>query len=98
MIHNKELTLQALQDGRKRIETVGWCQGSYKRYNPLTGQAVSFCMVGSIFESRLSLVASDGAISLLSLAVDGPVAAWNDEPSRTKEEVLAAFDVAIAML
>ena len=92
-----------LKKGRDRIEQ-GWMKHRYHYYG-------DFCTLGAIdYMSAGGLVDIGGpsylAGELLATTaglkhyrnVDnwiGPIAIWNDTPSRTKEEVLQVFDRAI---
>lgn len=74
----------------------GWCQGASARN--AKGEAVSFCILGAFMASG---VACSGPTSYALAKVATPgnlgvLARYNDTPGRTKEEVLAVFDKAIA--
>jgi hypothetical protein len=80
----------------------GWTQRHTARYpngiycNPSDPKAVSFCMLGAIEAGRAMLGETYSACCVLTDHVERliPVQTvlWNDDPSRTKEEVLAVFD------
>jgi hypothetical protein len=77
-------TTQALIRGRRRIEA-GWCQGVMR-----TRKAV--CAVGAVSSD-------DKALRMLHRAFgrQGGLPDWNDEPTRTKDDVLSLYDRAIAL-
>lgn len=88
-----------LRAGKANIEARGWCQGDGKVFDPL--RRYGFCVGSSLgpvtFDNPEMTKVCDmfkiaNGISLLSGLGD-----WNDAPERTKEEVLAAFDKAIAL-
>jgi hypothetical protein len=73
------------------------------------GRAERFCAIGAIAasawqfadcdpaeEERLELLAEQRLLQALPRPRMGGLATWNDATGRTKEEVLAAFDAAIA--
>lgn len=101
---------QVLQDARRLIEEKGWIQGLYhsERGYCVSGaiyQAGGWrCVVYQTnsaeayqTNSAEALVAADRAWSALQKEIGfaQSIAGWNDEPGRTKEEVLATFDRAI---
>ena len=96
-----------LKKGRKRIEG-GWRQHSFSAFH--ADGSTSFCALGAIDYRNVIAQRTGGqdALHLLALAADvfsfgrtydaanaGAVSNWNDNPSRTKEEVLQVFDRAI---
>jgi hypothetical protein len=74
---------QALIAGRRRIET-GWCQGAMRTRDGV-------CAVGAVSFNEDAL-----RILQRALGRDG-VPSWNDTPTRTKHDVLALYDRAIAL-
>lgn len=71
------------------IEAHGWCQGTIK-------VGVRVCAMGALSESigdRNHVIAQD-AVNRLTARVGTYVAQWNDDPGRTKEEVIAALRAA----
>lgn len=102
LIRAKEVLIR----GRARLEK-GWCQGASARdENGYTvganlPVATSFCIFGALtYEDRY-----DGTLDARQLVRevlgaklgDGAIATYNDAPGRTKEEVLALVDKAIAL-
>lgn len=98
---------EVLTAGRWILENVGWCQGSY--YKDKNGSNVGLsarrnpenvacaCALGSIYLVETDEPsAMDGAITALADAykIDS-IADFNDDPGRTKQEVLDLFDRAI---
>lgn len=98
---------EVLQAARWILENVGWCQGSYykdkngsvvglsARYNP--ENVACACALGSIYLVEADDPHSiDNAITALAEASKlDSIADFNDDPVRTKEEVLNLFDRAI---
>jgi hypothetical protein len=99
---------EILREARAKIEK-GWCQGYYARDkdgnqtsydNP---NAEAFCSSGAVWSFCSDTVSAHQcsyAGSFLSEALDDPritFVHWQDQPGRTKEEVLALFDKAIAL-
>lgn len=75
------------------LEEFGWCQGEYG-----SKQDEKFCAVGACWEAKRELgldVCGDEYLqwpeSALGLADVPP---WNDDPARTKEEVIARIRAA----
>lgn len=67
---------------------------------PTDSDAVCWCAIGAIDASTNSLHAIDEAEHFLSQAIDldpCEIWEWNDEGTRTQEDVLAAFDRAIEL-
>jgi hypothetical protein len=111
-VGRKVTAREVLMDARGRIQQ-GWCQGADardadgRRVAPWSPDARSWSVLGA-------LVASEGdldvrahatgaelgrAVSVLAEAVgSSSLQAWNDEPERTRDEVVAAFDRALARL
>jgi hypothetical protein len=95
----KEVLIQA-----KAIIERGWCQGTYAIDNdghPVdfdSQKAVAWCIRGAT-----CLIAPDGyhnrygAHELIKSITITPISQWNDEPGRTKEEVLDVLTQAIAL-
>ncbi len=75
----------------------GWTQRAFARhingnsigYN--SKNAVCFCVIGAILAAYKN---EDDAIKKLSNFLVIDIAAWNDDPARTKEEVCAALRTA----
>jgi hypothetical protein len=84
----------------------GWVQGCQAHdangnfCDPSDDRAVSFCIIGAIERGRSELVEGYSPCAQIlerfwKKVCTSPVI-WNDEPGRTKEEVLATFDAVIA--
>jgi hypothetical protein len=83
----------------------GWTQGYDARYSdgrgcdPSDPEAVSFCLVGAVWAGRTLLGQPYPLLRCLmdhiELTLPDPAFLWNDDPRRTKEEVLAVFDSVI---
>ena len=95
-----------LTDARKRVEA-GWVQG--RAYNEAgdvcAGHAIDLSYYDLAHKMGASMDDRSDAVALLSQAVEqgahrqwpGGIPGWNDHDSRTKAEVLAAFDEAIRL-
>jgi hypothetical protein len=83
------------------LENVGWCQKTFRKYST-SGESPScaFCSFGAIINVNYgSPGLIDKALAVLSKSIDtasGSITIWNDDPKRTKSQVLAVFDKAIA--
>lgn len=101
---------QVLIDAKRLLETVGWCQGDYIRWDS-EGNATAFCAVGDLeqavgaFEQAVGAVHDgsfiaqeyyDARSALNAVCEGGTALGYNDGKCRTKEEVLALYDRAIA--
>lgn len=71
------------------LETSGWCQGVSIRER--SDRTLAYCAMAAIFESYSGHTAlRNQALALLQSRVPrGGITLWNDDPSRTKEEVVA---------
>ncbi len=93
---------EVLVEARRILENVGWCQGTYARDENsvaiLTDDpgACQFCVMGALYFASDDSDVEEEARALLNTVVEGSIVAYNDAPGRTKEEVLAVFDLAIA--
>lgn len=102
---------EVLIEARRLIAEKGWTQEVYSRdvcgRSSLTeefdGNPVCFCADGAIRRATHMHQARIEARAVLGKVVGArgvsgfEVWRWNDEPGRTKEEVLAAFDRAIEL-
>lgn len=76
-----------LIEGRERIEQ-GWCQYATRKDGAV-------CMVGAIYTTVDNTYCD--AVRRLQRVIDMvDIVVWNDAPGRTQDEVLDAFDKAIA--
>jgi hypothetical protein len=86
----KEILLAA----RWILENHTWMQNDFQSFN---NGKWSFCAVGAINQVKTdSRPQYQVARQLLNSVVGGSIVAYNDDEGRTKEEVLVAFDRAIA--
>ena len=96
-----------LRDARMRLENPeAWTRGALARKangdncNTRSEHAVSWCPLGAIFctptDGRTRNVAVRRLADVISDSTTYSIAAWSDALGRTHEEVLAAFDRAIA--
>lgn len=85
---------------RKAIDYIrkGWTQGFSARnregcgVDPKSSCAVKWCALGAISAAYQSRHKWADALTKLEVAVGTKgIGAWNDDPKRTKSEVLAAF-------
>lgn len=107
------MTLASLLRRARSYVARGWCQGANAKDGNSTSvphdsaNAVSWCVIGAERRASLDLLGTDrrfvdtgscDACALLA-AVAGceDTAEWNDAPGRTQEEVLEAYDAAIAI-
>lgn len=87
--------LELLHAGKANIETKGWCQGNEEAVFGKSGRccaATAIPYVGRDAERAVNLLKRAN-----SLNPNVGIAEWNDAPGRTVEEVLAAYDKAIAL-
>lgn len=95
---------RVLRKARELIEK-GWTQGLSQERTP---DGIRYCTIGAISQASHSLnnhfysdEAFDEACSILRNTIqakpDAPLGltAWNDNPTRTKEQVIAAFGAAV---
>lgn len=89
-------TIAKLIAARGLIEQ-GWIKGRAKRKVGLIHRHYSYCIIGALYESDSG--PGDSAHHALYDVV-GPIGivTFNDQPSTTKQDVLNAFDKAIANL
>ena len=79
-----------LIEGRERIERGGFCKGRFK-------SGTAFCTLGALSWGERPSPRQIGARRRLCRAiVDNDIIRWNDAPERTKQDILDAFDAAIA--
>jgi hypothetical protein len=101
-------TVERLERGLERIKR-GWCQGSYARKSdgtktvPWSDEACEWCTASSLVMSSYFPEKDDYGPALRLVCdvakVDyvGNIEHWNDEPGRTKAEVIAVFEGAIEL-
>lgn len=103
--YNKYTLEELLVAARDLIETKGWCQKASARdargiITPFLGpRTASFSMSGALC-SLMNPVLEPWrkASEILRSVVGCAIGLWNDKHDRTKEEVLEAFDKAIAIV
>ena len=97
-------TLEVLVEARRLIAETGWTQNVLARdsashpAHPSSDRACRFCSIGAIqrAEHTVNLGRITPARDVLRWVLDhNSIANFNDAPSRTKADVLAAFDRAI---
>ena len=84
------------------LEEFGWCQGgtAFDANGVLTyalaKNAVSFCAGGAIIRASVDLgLVGNGSWDLVPRSLSG-IPSWNDDPGRTKTEVVARLREAAA--
>jgi hypothetical protein len=91
---------QILIEAQRLLRDVGWCKGFYS-YRGSDNLALAYCATGAvIYVDPLRDKESDQAMDALRLSVGkaASIEAWNDDPLRTRSEVLNVFSEAIASL
>jgi hypothetical protein len=96
---------EILVEAKRLLVEKGWTQGAYAR--DTNGRIVGcpapddacFCAYGALVAASIgeSFTLHSEAYGYLDIVCGGSVARFNDAKDRTKEEVLAAFDKAIAL-
>lgn len=94
--------VDGLKASRDFLASHEWTQGAFARRadGEMTTshdrRAKSFCALGAVF----AVCGNDAREVHLAMrdVIGGPISVFNDMPNRTKEQVLAKFDEAIAML
>ena len=85
-----------LRKAKNILEVRGWCQDQFCDWE--TG---SYCMIGALCRAH-AMANGSGSLyedvedRLMGAIHSNDIPMWNDIQGRTKEEVLAAFDRAIA--
>lgn len=90
-------TADVLERAADLLEEFGWCQQHYALTEegeislPDQGDAVQFCAAGAAMRSMFDFGLENwtGGHGLVKAAFGGEASRWNDEPGRTKEEVVA---------
>ena len=101
--------LEILKETRRLLDEKGWTQGAYARDNrgscvEVESPAAScFCLSGALrrahanlgYDSFSSYAANAATLYLAEAGAGRSIPAWNDAPSRTKDDVLKLVDRAI---
>lgn len=84
-------TVDILIAARKKLVKYGWVQGHYGCEDD------GFCALGAIFNASgdNASYTENTAKKYLEAVVGGSIPNYNDNPHRTKADVLAAYDKAI---
>jgi hypothetical protein len=99
----KQQTLETLKSARIKLEQ-GWTQVHFALdidgYSVLSSSpaATHFCLLGAVSLFPNFGEAIQEMMLTLGLGNDMTLAVWNDDPLRTKEEVLACLDQTIERL
>ena len=98
--------IQVLIEAKQLLVTMGWTQGVFARdgrglkVSPYGQEAACFCSLGALDSAAHKFGLQDhqwvGGRFVLSDLMGGSISAYNDAAGRTQEEVIAAFDAAIA--
>jgi hypothetical protein len=99
--------LDILMEARPWIDK-GWCQqwlsvdARGRACDTLGGKAVAWCAIGAVTKVTDWPAAGNEALRYLAQAIGkgdatNDIGIWNDDPDRTKEEVLEAYDRAISL-
>lgn len=95
-------TVEVLREARRLIAERGWTQGEYARdaagraCEPVGATPRCYCSIGALIAASQNDGGYAQAFGALLSAIGNGVVAWNDEPRRSVEDVLRAFDRAIA--
>lgn len=93
---------EVLKAAKWLLENVGWIKGRSIKWNADNTRALGFCAHGAIVSVEAETtpvgynVLTMKALDRLCQAVKMDVVNFNDHPHRSKKQVLAAFDKAIA--
>lgn len=96
-----QVTREIMQRAKGLIQRNGWARGDEEAFDPdRYGYCVATACSAACSKSEL-YAGHERALVLHFKAANGidpygPIAEWNDAPGRTKAEVLAGFDKAIA--
>lgn len=86
--------VEILRAGKANLLERGWCQGDYAA---LYADKPRKCCAGTALPCGIGGM---GALEILKVANGIPlsigIGEWNDAPERTREDVLTAYDKAIA--
>lgn len=91
---------EVLIAARDILTNTGWCQGQYwrnsqGRFAAKREDIASACAVGSILQVDASQELRNKALDTIEGLTGIFLPTWNDDPKRTKEEVLQVFNKAI---
>lgn len=90
-------TKEILTAAKWILENVGWIQGNFYKMDPTGNKYVGFCAVGALQQVEHDIdYGCDKAMNCLVEVIGVSLVYFNDAQGRTKEQVLAAFDTAIA--
>lgn len=85
--------LRILRSARRLLDRQGWCQFEYGLYS-----GGARCATGAVLTVGGPSLNLDRINRLLGFGDNGWLTTWNDEPGRTKKQVLELFDAAISRL
>lgn len=91
---------EILRAGKARLLELGWCQGDeaalYADEPRKCCAATAIPLMGTDRECFVRTIAACDFLKKTIGLENGQLSAWNDDPERTLEDVLAAYDKAIA--
>lgn len=89
---------ERLHAGKKRLQRLGWVQGDAAVFAVENTSCCAATALGPLGYDDYGEISTACRFFERTLGLaEGSIAAWNDEPGRTLEEVLAAYDKAIAV-
>jgi hypothetical protein len=98
--------VEILRAGKARLLECGWCQGDEKAiFGPPDGPCCAATAMSRSLPKRRAPTWSiwdappfEEAVDTFKLVngISGPIGQWNDAPERTLDDVIAAYDKAIA--
>lgn len=79
------------------LQNVGWVQNLSIKFDHKSGKVIGVCAGEALFavEAESEIISNEAILRLGEAIGMRDIVAYNDDPSTTKEEVLAAFDRAI---
>lgn len=89
--------LEGLEGLKAFFGSHDWCQGDFSKDDPTTGRR-GWCLLGGLAASGVNYSPTlDALWRAYGLADCASMASWNDAPERTKDDILALIDRAIAL-
>ena len=89
-------TIDILTEAKRLIEKNGFIQESFVKWDEIT-ETVKYCASGAILVAGEYDDTDEALEAMCSATECSVITSWNDEPGRTKKEVLDAFDKAIVI-
>lgn len=83
---------EVLTAARWMIDNIGWCQNKSSTQDQ-NGKYTGFCSVGAIWQVEADFTVKQYTFRFMEQHIPGGlIAFWNDQPGRTKTQVLNQFD------